>query len=522
MKLVVAVVVAWSSIAFAQAKQAPVKVVSPTIAPPPADVGTAITVPGLPPFEVVVPTNGHQTVQRLLVDGKKLLGTKVEVEGTITWIYDCVTALQTKGQTRAQVQKLVDKDPTRCERKKFHLADVASSSTERVLWVVDVPRPPNKLERERLPKDELKNWPQVPKLAVGDRVVVTGTFALSSPHNERNSDGLLVFEAIASAPNQASPTSTLAPPEPPKLAALARKKVDHAPRTVTASNNAIKLSDEATKAYSQRSYDDAIAKYKAALAEWDGHHFAWYGLAGSYIGKKDWAHAVDAIDHAVTLAPDVPMYLLVYGVAIYEATVNSAREAEARRTGADPSVVSPDVTKLDFTKALAPLLRAVQVEPRLWRAHYYIGRIYRDGGFPRAAARAFREAVANGASTTAPFIALVELYRLWGYAKEASDVALLGTARFQGAVSADIWYELGMSYHDQREHKLAIQSFTQALAADPQYARALYQRGQTRFLLKDKAAKTDLEEFLKLPQDPSLEFHRQVANRMLIDLAAAR
>src|SRR5690606_16746188 len=67
---------------------------------------------------------------------------------------------------------------------------------ERALWVVDVPRPPNKLEKERLPKEELRAWPKVPKYKLGDYVVVTGTFALQSPHSERNSDGLLVFEAI--------------------------------------------------------------------------------------------------------------------------------------------------------------------------------------------------------------------------------------------------------------------------------------------------------------------------------------
>lgn len=506
MKLVVAVVVVSSSLAFAQAKQPPVKVVSPTIQPPPSDVGAQISVPALPAFEVVVPTNGHHTVQELLIDGKKHLGTKIEVEGTITWIYDCVTAVRKKGQSVAQAQRMVDADPTMCERKKFYLGDASGTPLERSLWVVDVPRAPNKLERERLPKDELKNWPQVPKLAVGDRVVVSGTFALASPHSERNSDGLLVFASIASARKAATPTSTVAPPDPPKAAPLARKKADRPPRTVAASAAAIKLSDEATRAYGARQYDDAIAKYKAALAEWSGHHFAWYGLAGSYIGKSDWVHAAEAIDNAVSLAPDVPMYLLVYGVASYEAIV----------------ATKPDLATTDFSKPLAAFLRAVQVEPKLWRAHYYIGRIYRDGGYYRAAANAFREAVANGASTTAPFIALAELYRRWGYAKAASEVALLGTARFSGTVSADVWYVLGMSYADQRDHKLAIQSFTQALSADPAHAKSMFQRGQSRFVLKDKkAAKADFEEFLKVATgDASLDFARRQANTMLADLSA--
>jgi len=145
MKLVVAVVVVSSSLAFAQAKQPPVKVVSPTIQPPPSDVGAQISVPALPAFEVVVPTNGHHTVQELLVDGKKHLGTKIEVEGTITWIYDCVTAVRKKGQSVAQAQRMVDADPTMCERKKFYLGDASGTPLERSLWVVDVPRAPNKL-----------------------------------------------------------------------------------------------------------------------------------------------------------------------------------------------------------------------------------------------------------------------------------------------------------------------------------------------------------------------------------------
>jgi tetratricopeptide (TPR) repeat protein len=305
-------------------------------------------------------------------------------------------------------------------------------------------------------------------------------------------------------------------------APLVRKKVDRPPRTIAASNNAIKLAAEGTTAYASRLYDQAIAKYEAALAEWSGHHFAWYGLAACYIGKVDWAHAVDAISNAVTLAPDQPMYLMVYGVSLYEQIMAAERENQARRENRDAALVTVDASTLDFTKALSPLLRAVQLEPKLWRAHYYIGRIYRDGGFSAAAAKAFREAIAGGASTTAPFVALVEVYRRWGFAKEASEVALLGTARFQGVASADVWYELGMSYFDQRERTLAIQAFTQALAADPANGKALYQRGQTYFELKDKKRATaDLDAFVKLgATDAPLRFARQQAIKMLTDLGA--
>ena len=73
-------------------------------------------------------------------------------------------------------------------------------------WVVDVPRPFNKLEIERLPKEELKNPPPdrcdpkkketCPVYKVGDQVEVTGMWRMSSPHSERNSDGLLVYKKM--------------------------------------------------------------------------------------------------------------------------------------------------------------------------------------------------------------------------------------------------------------------------------------------------------------------------------------
>jgi tetratricopeptide (TPR) repeat protein len=226
------------------------------------------------------------------------------------------------------------------------------------------------------------------------------------------------------------------------------------------------------------------------------------------------------MDNAVTLAPDEPMYLMLYGYTTYEGIVAAAREDEARKTNSDPKLVTPDLTKLDFSKALPPLLRAVQLEPKLWRAHYYIGRIYRDGGFASAAAASFRESIGNGASSNGPFIALVELYRKWGFSKPASEVALIGSARFTGPEAADVWYVLGMSYDDLRDDKLAVQAFTQSLAARPDNAKALFQRGQVYARLKDKThAKADLEAFVKLAaNDGRFTFALQHASKLLLDL----
>ena len=53
-----------------------------------------------------------------------------------------------------------------------------------------------------------------PPYAVGDQVEITGTFKLSSPHSERNSDGLLVYKKmknITQGWESPAPDPTLAP-----------------------------------------------------------------------------------------------------------------------------------------------------------------------------------------------------------------------------------------------------------------------------------------------------------------------
>jgi hypothetical protein len=156
-----------------------------------------LDLPGVPAFDLPTPnSDGSKSVKELRVKGKKFLDQEVTVKGYVTWAYDCPTAIRTEKMSDADVQKLIEEDPTKCERPKFYLGDEPSTPPEKSLWVVDVPRPPNKLEKERLPKEEIKNWPAVPPYKVGDEMVVTGRFVLSSPHSERNSDGLIVYEKL--------------------------------------------------------------------------------------------------------------------------------------------------------------------------------------------------------------------------------------------------------------------------------------------------------------------------------------
>lgn len=165
-----------------------------------------LNLPAVPDF-ALPPTNadGSHSVKEMRVKGRKFIDTEVTVKGVVTWAYDCPTAKRQPGMDEKEVLKMINEDPSLCDRPKFYLGDTADTPAEKSMWVVDVPRPYYKIELDRLPKEETRNPPPdkcdakkdtCPKYAVGDVIVVTGTWKTSSPHSERNSDGLLVYKKM--------------------------------------------------------------------------------------------------------------------------------------------------------------------------------------------------------------------------------------------------------------------------------------------------------------------------------------
>jgi hypothetical protein len=170
-----------------------------------------LSLPAVPGFELPPPNpDGSHSVKEMRVKGKKLLETDITVKGVITWVYDCKTALRQPGMTDADVEKLMFDDQTKCERAKFFIGDEATTPIEKSMWIVDVPRPFTKRELKNMkPKaqeEELNNPAakkcdakkknHCPVYEVGDTVEVTGSWKLSSPHGDRNSDGLLVYKKM--------------------------------------------------------------------------------------------------------------------------------------------------------------------------------------------------------------------------------------------------------------------------------------------------------------------------------------
>lgn len=163
----------------------PRRVETPPPAPskPPED-------PGPPP-----PVDGVYSPAYLRVNGMKMLDQKITVKGTVVWIYDCVedVAAQQPDKSRDEVGKLVAKRPDLCKRPHFLLGDRKATPVERAVMVAEVPRPIRSDERISLPKDQVAAWPAVPSLAVGQEIVVEGTWALNSPKGFANKNGLLVW-----------------------------------------------------------------------------------------------------------------------------------------------------------------------------------------------------------------------------------------------------------------------------------------------------------------------------------------
>jgi tetratricopeptide (TPR) repeat protein len=288
-----------------------------------------------------------------------------------------------------------------------------------------------------------------------------------------------------------------------------------------ARNDSITAANKGAQAYGQKQYETAIAEYLRATDKWPDNHNAWYGLGGAYAGKQDWSKAADAMSHAVQLMPEQAMYQLYYGRYLYEKAVHGAREEEARRENKKPEEVAPDLTAVNFEKPLQHLQEAIKLNPDLWRAHYDIGRIYRDTGKSKEAADELTKALQAGAIDPGPWVALAELYRRWDYTDQAIQVAEAGTAVVPGShEKSQIWFEVGMGYDDKRLNDKAIDAFTRALEAKRDYQVARFQRGQAYYRKADyPSAKRDLEEFSKAG-GLSVQFEKQQASKMLVDIAA--
>jgi tetratricopeptide (TPR) repeat protein len=484
-----------------------------------------LDLPAIPAFALPGSEPGFHGPRELHVQGRHLLGTEIQVKGYITWIYDCAAQLASLNpdKTPQKIATAIQRDPTLCERAKFLLGDARDTSRDASIWVVDVPRLARRAERGNLKQSELKGlWPDVPKIAIGDYVMITGTWALVSPHAEHNIDGLLVYKALDHlAPPAAPPAATPAAADEPDLDVETkvplRKLISNEIR-----NTSVDHLNACNKAIAARQYDAGIAECQAAVKAWSDNHLAWYAWGSAHMAKSEWQKAKEAVEHAVTLRPDHAMYQLYYGISLYEAEYERVRDQQARKDNKKPDEVAVEPAQLQLDAARDALRRAAKLNPQLWRAHYYLGRVYRDLDDSRHAAEQFAQAIATHPSYRFGYLALIELYRRWSYNDQAAAVALQGTLQVPPAESGELWFELGMAYDAKRDDNKAIEAFTRALALQPGDLGSKFQRGQAYFRKNDfESAKRDLEEVAR-SSDPAAAATKPLAVQMLDQISRKR
>ncbi len=102
--------------------------------------------------------------------------------------------------TKKVGQKAVADSPDQCDRPYFYLADQPNASFEKSLWVVEVPRPLRDDEKkDQSLVEAFKKGPPPPQISVGQKLTVSGQWAIKSPQGFGNSDGLLVYAGSAPA-----------------------------------------------------------------------------------------------------------------------------------------------------------------------------------------------------------------------------------------------------------------------------------------------------------------------------------
>jgi tetratricopeptide (TPR) repeat protein len=207
--------------------------------------------------------------------------------------------------------------------------------------------------------------------------------------------------------------------------------------------------------------------------------------------KKDWESAAAAFEAAAKADPKQEMYFYRQGEALYRAG--------------------------NLQPALTALTEAVKLNKRLFKAHWYIGRIYMLMDQPKDAAAAWTQAIMLNPSFGKPFIDLGRLYEKWDMFPEAAKVLEQGGQFAKAAEVEDrtnIFYELGMTYDamaasstppSAQYYDKAIDAYLKAIKEKADNNDAVFQLGFTygnKFLVSkadaDKAnAKKYLDAYIK-------------------------
>jgi tetratricopeptide (TPR) repeat protein len=246
--------------------------------------------------------------------------------------------------------------------------------------------------------------------------------------------------------------------------------------------------------YNKGSSALAVQEFKHATEAYRENHQAWYNLGQVYAKDKKWKDAKEAFTEAAKYKKDDAMYQMWLGISRYE-----DGDLEVAQTSLD---------------------EAVRLNPDLYRAYWYLGKVHRDSDRPKEAAQAWTQAAQLNPLFGPPFSQLGLLYLEWDQVDAALKVLQQAALNVKDDRDlTDVYYYLGLAYDAQKNYDKAIEAYGKALELRGDNLDAKFQRGLAYAAKGDKAnAKKDLEEYNKGGQS---SFNKTQANKVLMQLLAA-
>lgn len=257
----------------------------------------------------------------------------------------------------------------------------------------------------------------------------------------------------------------------------------------------IELMNEGVEAFDVGEESMALEALESSTTYHRENHRAWFTLGQVHAAREEWEDAADAFDEAVALQPDDAMYQYRLGEALVES--GGLQGAETH------------------------LGEALDQNERLYRAWYYLGRVYHETDRPAEAAEAWTRSAELNPYYGPPFIALGRLYLRWDMLDESVDVLEQAAENVRGEEDlTDVYFFLGLAHDNKQNRERAVQAFTDALDARAGNVEALLQRGLVYAEMGEaEEAEEDLRDFLERGGSGS-DFAGQVANTRLRQLRA--
>jgi Tfp pilus assembly protein PilF len=267
-------------------------------------------------------------------------------------------------------------------------------------------------------------------------------------------------------------------------------------------NSSLEHMNQGVELAQQKSWARATKELEAATSIYRENHTAWYNLGQVHLFQKKWNEAADAFAQAVKYSDQDAMYHYMLGKSLFESW-------DAGQGGS-------------LALAQTSLEKAVSLNPRLYKAHWYLGRVYHRNDEAAGAARAWTEACRLEPHFGKPFIDLGQLYLRWDFVGQAIAVLEQGTLGHvvDPQELTEIYYNLGLAYDSQKNWAKAVQAYTDAIAKRKDNLDARLQRAFSFHRMGEKAkARADLEEYVQ-QRKGSADLQLQTANDLLMRLVA--